>query len=151
VDNKAPKPNDRPWLSPSLTVANIENSLKYYNDTFGFSIGESFSDESGEMVFGNLLYKDQIIMMLVKENAFGANVATPAHSNHDPAIGLYVFCDDVDELYSKASKSNANIIAKPQDMFWGDRTMSIKDIDGHQWNFATRLKNFEFKPETATV
>lgn len=151
MDNKAAKPNEYPWLIPSLTVTDVKASQDFYTDAFGFSKGEVFDDESGVAVFGEMLYKNQRIIMLVKENGFGCNVPTPAHSNSDPATSLYVYCDDVDDFYEQAKKAKANIVNEPEDMFWGDRIVAIKDPDGHCWSFATRISNFEFNPEAATV
>ena len=56
-------------------------------------------------------------------------------------VGLYVYCDDVDALFARATAAGAQAKVPPQDTFWGDRMCQLVDPDGHTWNFATHVGN----------
>lgn len=88
--------------------------------------------------------------MLSREGAFDTIPGqAPANSGVSPAVGLYVYCDDVDALVGQAQRANANIVTQPENKCWGDRVGVLEDPDGHRWSFATRIA--EFKPAEATV
>ena len=37
----------------------------------------------------------------------------------------------------------AKAVFPPQNMFWGDRICKLTDPDGHVWNFATNVEDFD--------
>jgi uncharacterized glyoxalase superfamily protein PhnB len=56
---------------------------------------------------------------------------------------LYVYCDDVDKFFARATAAGAKVVAPPTDMFWGDRMCRISDPDGYEWSFATNVADFD--------
>jgi len=60
-------------------------------------------------------------------------------------VGLYVYVNDVDAMYSKAVAAGAKSIKPVEDQFYGDRTGTIEDPYGHRWFLATHKE--ELTPE----
>ena len=67
----------------------------------------------------------------------------PAMSQVLSPICLYVYCDDVDAVYARATAAGAKTIKPLQDQFYGDRTCVLEDPDGYWWNFATNVADFD--------
>ncbi len=51
--------------------------------------------------------------------------------------GLFVYVDDCDKLFDRATKAGCETIFPMADMFWGDRMGKLKDPYGHCWAIAT--------------
>ena len=43
---------------------------------------------------------------------------------------------EVDEVIRMAEKAGANIVKKPQEVFWGGYSGYFQDLDGHYWEVA---------------
>lgn len=67
----------------------------------------------------------------------------PVISKVQSPVVLYAYCDDVDSLFAQAIAANADVVAEPGDMFWGDRVVQLRDPDGHAWSFATNVGEFD--------
>lgn len=128
-----------PTLIPYLTVASAKNSIRFYEQAFGFEwLNTKEVDPTGNLDHAEMKYKD-LLIMFASEGAFGSMTKTPAHLNVEPAITLYIYCDDVDAMYQKALSQGAKSQMEPNDAFWGDRVCKVSDPDGHEWMFARKL------------
>jgi len=56
-------------------------------------------------------------------------------------VGLYVYVNDVDAMYSQAVAAGAKIVNPVEDQFYGDRTGTIEDPYGHRWFLATHKED----------
>jgi PhnB protein len=140
---RPPKPADMFWMTPILVVRDVDKTIDFYTRAFGFEASETMPDSSGKTVHGGMKYKGAVVVMLGREGAFGCKTASPAASKTDCPVNLYVYCDDVDAFCNRAKKEGAEIKSEPTDMFWGDRTVQIKDLDGYNWTFATNVADFD--------
>jgi uncharacterized glyoxalase superfamily protein PhnB len=59
------------------------------------------------------------------------------------AVSQSIVCyvDDVDAHHADAKQAGAQCTSEPMDMFWGDRMYSVVDCEGHQWSFATHVRD----------
>jgi len=48
--------------------------------------------------------------------------------------------EDVDAHCARARASGAEIIAEPQDQFYGDRTYRCRDLEGHIWTVSQPVR-----------
>jgi uncharacterized glyoxalase superfamily protein PhnB len=58
---------------------------------------------------------------------------------------LYVYVPDVDRVYQQALKAGGSNVMEPTDMFYGDRSGSVKDPSGNSWFIATHKEDVEPK------
>ena len=56
-------------------------------------------------------------------------------------VGLYVYVDDVDRMYSQSVAAGAKSINPIEDQFYGDRIGTIEDPYGHRWFIATHKED----------
>lgn len=134
----AVKPENFPWLSPYLIVEDIKRSADFYTNAFKFEIKDTSPPINDESQHAEFSYKDQVIM-LGKQGAFGGSSKTPKNAGIEPGFNLYLYVENVDDFFKHAVASGATPIMEPNDVFWGDRMCSVKDLDGHHWAFATHI------------
>jgi len=67
----------------------------------------------------------------------GPDYRAPRDGN--PYAQLYIYVDDVDAHFARASDAGARITEQPTDVFYGDRRYMAQDPEGHVWCFATQL------------
>lgn len=140
------KPADFATLSPYITVRNVTNAVEFYKKAFGFTMRVEPEDNTEEMLHVELKFGDATLM-LGQEGAFGNDCQAPISSKVSSPISLYVYCEDVDALCAQAQKAGAEVIMPCSTMFWGDRMCRLKDIDGHEWCFATNVADHMPMPE----
>lgn len=137
---KNAKPANMPWVSCHLTVSDIEKSLQFYKSAFGFKIDEKeqHKDEKGNLMHAQVMYKDAVIM-IGKEGShtLDPKIKTPKNNKIESPVSIYLYCEDVDKLFAQAKQAKATVVLEPQEMFWGDRMCSLKDLDGYKFSFAT--------------
>lgn len=136
------KPDDMPQLMPYLVVTDPEAAMSFYEKTFGFQRAGEPLVQNDQIIHCEMTFMDTRIMIGL-EGCWGNSARCPASSGVDQGIGLYVYCPDVDSHHADAAASGAEITMEPDDMFWGDRMYSAKDMDGYRWSFATKVGEFD--------
>jgi uncharacterized glyoxalase superfamily protein PhnB len=135
TNGRSAKAVNMPWLSPCLTVLDAAKTLEFYQKAFGFQKRDVYPGPDGKIMHADLTWHDAVIMIgpECEQNQSKAPVTTGVRS----AVGLYLYCDDVDAQYARATAAGAKAHMPPTDMFWGDRICCVIDLDGHIWSFAT--------------
>jgi len=132
-----------PWLTPYITVGDPESALGFYARAFGFEPKpQPLRNSSGKVIRAEMSYHDAYLM-LGAEGAMGSTTRAPKSSGVDCPIGPYLYCEDVDALFEQAVAAGAEVVMPPQEMFWGDRSCSLRDPDGYVWSFATNVADFD--------
>lgn len=54
---------------------------------------------------------------------------------------MQCYVDDVDAHFDHAKAAGAEILTEPADQFYGDRMYRAKDVEGHEWFFATHVRD----------
>ncbi len=139
--NRAAKPDNMPWLTPCLTVKDVDAAVAFYEKAFGFEKRFSMPGPDGRTLHAEVAWHDTVIM-LGPECAERA-CKSPASTGVRPSNSLYLYCDDVDATFKRATAAGATVESPPVDMFWGDRTCSLIDPDGYFWGFATNVADFD--------
>ncbi len=104
----------------------------------------------GKIAHVEMTWNDGVIMFGA-ECASGGTCRAPVTTGTESPVSLYVYCDDVDALFSRATESGAKVAFPPNDQFWGDRICRLIDPDGYPWCFATHLAKVEPAEELVQV
>ena len=56
-------------------------------------------------------------------------------------VTIHRYVEDCDAAIEKAVQAGATVLMPAMDAFWGDRYGSVTDPFGHNWSFATHLKD----------
>ena len=116
---------------PSLTVSNIERSIRFYEDALGFVVTFAIPGPDGAPVHAGLENGTASLMvgLPMTESPRSADTSPPGRG-----VNLYVgvaATDDIDALFERAKRSGASVVQEPTDEFWGDHDWSIADPDGY--------------------
>jgi PhnB protein len=141
MSNRPAKPNNMPWLTPCLTVKDADAAATFYEKAFGFEKRSSMPGPDGRTMHAEVTWRDGLVML--GPECPERSCKSPATTGVRPSNSLYVYCDDVDALFKRATAAGAVVESAPQDMFWGDRTCTLIDPDGYVWSFATNVADFD--------
>ncbi len=138
-----PKMTGMAWLTPAITVRDVDKEITFCERAFGLEKGIVLPDKTGKTVHGELKYEGSTVVMFGREGEMGNPSKSPASSNTECPVSLYIYCQNVDELFQRAKTGGATIISEPNDAFWGDRIAEFKDPEGYRWTFATNIADFD--------
>lgn len=130
-----PRPPHTPWLTPYLTVRDAPASIDFYQRALGFALKDTMEGDDGPQHV-EMTYRGELVLMFAPEGAFGGEARSPSAAGVRAPQTFYLYVDDVDAAFARATDAGARAIAVPEDQFWGDRYAAIEDPDGYRWGFA---------------
>jgi uncharacterized glyoxalase superfamily protein PhnB len=142
MSKRPARPAGSPWLSPYLCVKDADKAIDFYTRAFGFEKRMAMPMPDGKTGHVEMVWRDALIMF-GPESGSGGQCRAPVTTGTPSPVSLYVYCDDVDALFARATKAGAKSDMPPATMFWGDRICKLTDPDGHVWNFATNVADFD--------
>ena len=107
-------------VTPRIVAQGTEQLIAFIKHVFG-ATGEVRHDRPSEIRIGD--------SMILISDAGERNVMTAF---------LYVYVDDVDAAYERATGTGARVIEAPLDTPYGDRRCMIEDAWGNTWQIAAR-------------
>jgi uncharacterized glyoxalase superfamily protein PhnB len=134
------KPANASWVSPYLTVRDSDAAIAFYQKAFGFEKRFAMTGPDGRTGHVEMVWHGAVIMF--GPEGTGPCKAPVSTGTRSP-VALYLYCDDVDALHQRAIAAGAKSERAPQDMFYGDRTCTVIDPEGHVWYFATNKADFD--------
>ncbi|HET7856766.1 MAG TPA: VOC family protein, partial [Gaiellaceae bacterium] len=79
--------------------------------------------------------------LLMLSDPFPQASTKPPKELGGTTASIFVYVENVDELYKQAVDAGATSTMEPDDMFWGDRFASVQDPFGHSWTIATHVED----------
>ena len=134
-----PRPANSPWIAPCLIVRDPAAALDFYERAFGFARGFRMQDAQGRLLYCEMHYQGQRALMFLPEGTD----KSPQTLGVPVSQRLYVYCDDVEDVFRRATASGATVESALEDVFWGDRICALVDPDGYRWTFATKVGQFD--------
>jgi PhnB protein len=140
-------PKGYPRLMPYLLYADSNAAIDFLTRAFGFREKYRMTGDDGRVNHAELELDDAVVML-----------GTPGSDYKNPkALGsstcsIYSYIDDVDAHFERAREAGAAILREPEDQFYGDRSYGAADPEGHEWYFATHVRDVdpsEFASATA--
>ena len=129
-------PEDTPRITPYLFYEDVGRALDWLTEAFGFRERMRMPGPDGSVVHAELELAEGVVMM----GNPGPDYQNPKRLGHATQL-VNVFVDDVDRHFAHAKRAGATILAEPEDQFYGDRRYAAEDLEGHQWNFAQRVRD----------
>jgi len=119
---------------PYLVVNHAEQVIDFIKQTFQAQELMRMTRPDGSVGHTELRIRDSVIML------GGAGAEWKAM----PSM-LYLYLENVDEVYQRALAAGGVSLKEPSDQFYGDRTAAVTDMSGNQWWMATHTE--EVSPE----
>ncbi len=129
-------PGGATQIAPYLLYEDAGRAVEWLRDAFGFEERTRLTDHTGQVVHAEMVLGDGMFML----GAPGDGYQSPASSGHRHSQ-VYVYVDDVDAHFERARAHGAEIVNGPADQFYGDRRYGARDPEGHEWSFATHVRD----------
>lgn len=128
---------------PHIMVDDAAAAIDFYRRAFGAREDFRIDAPGGGILHAEITIGRSALMLgdASVEEAEAGSFAAPASLGGGTSVTLHVFVPDVDGLAKRAEAAGAEILQPPTDMFHGDRTVVLKDPQGHLWVFLTHLED----------
>src|SRR6185436_21078144 len=122
----------RPTVQPVLMYQDSKAAFDWLVKAFGFTSRERVTDEDGQVVHGELVIGDGVVMVTLA--GARSRQASPKQLGGKATGFTYVFVHDVEQHFARAKKAGAKIVAE-LDVSWGQTRYRCLDLEGHEWCF----------------
>jgi uncharacterized glyoxalase superfamily protein PhnB len=121
-------------LTPHLWFdGNCAQAVEFYQKAFGAELAAPVADGPGGKVMHALMKLGNSHLMMA--DAWPGQWETAPKGS--ATAGFFIYVEDCDKLFERATKAGCEVIFPMADMFWGDRMGKVKDPYGHCWGIAT--------------
>jgi uncharacterized glyoxalase superfamily protein PhnB len=136
-------PENMSRITPNVYYDDVGAALDWLSKSFGFETRMAMPGQDGGIMHAEMQIADGVFML--SPTAGNELWKSPQSLSGSVTTNLYVYVDDVDAHCAVARAAGAEIVSDLEDMFWGDRTYVVKDLEGHRWTFAEHTR--EVSPE----
>jgi PhnB protein len=138
VSTVSPIPATYPRVSPHLSVTDAANAIEFYTRILGATERMRMPAPDGRIAHAEITIGDSVIM--VGDEQQGGVDPSPTTLGGSP-VALFLYVEDVDDVFRRASEGGATVVKEPEDQFYGDRVAMFDDPFGHRWNIATHIED----------
>jgi PhnB protein len=110
--------------------------MHFYADAFGAHRLFTLAHPDGRVVHAEMAIGGSVFMLGDADAPFTAPTPDTATT-----VGLHVYVDNVHRLVGRAAHAGAEVLQPLTDIFYGARTMIVRDPFGHMWVFLTHLED----------
>jgi PhnB protein len=121
-------------VTSQLTLDGAAQAIEFYKKAFGAQELSRAMDPTGKKVWhASLRIGDSTIFVNDAMPEMGGPGAQPSR--------LWLYVEDVDGAYKRATQAGAKALMPPTDMFWGDRYGNVTDAWGNEWGIAQHVRD----------
>jgi len=118
------------YISPTLAVRNMKQTIQFYRDSLGFKMGMVFPDADNPEYAD--LSKDGMVVMLIPAK----NVGIGSKQRLGIGVNLYLQIDgDIDEYRNELKNKGIKVVVDIKDEPFGIRDFTVEDINGYKLTF----------------
>jgi len=135
----SPIPRGYRTATPCLTVIDIDSAVAFYQAAFG---AELLSRHAGadEAVAVHASIKIGNSIIALNREALELGILSPA-SLGASVCQVHLYVDNVDTSWERALEAGALVHSEIFDAYWGDRSGTLVDGNGHLWSIASKIEN----------
>ncbi|MGC2424347.1 MAG: VOC family protein [Nitrospirota bacterium] len=130
-------------VTPTLTFKDARKAIDFYKKALGAIERYAMPGPDGKGVMHAEIQIGDSIFMVMDENPQMKNKS--AETLGGSPVSFYIYLENVDEAYKKATTAGAISTMPVDDMFWGDRVGTVYDQFGYSWSLATHVKDLSPK------
>jgi PhnB protein len=133
-----PIPEGYHSLTVYLGVQKAAQAIEFYKKAFGAI--EDFRLDAPDGRVGHAALRIGSSMLMLSEPCEQGALGSPDIAGKPP-FGLHLYVEDADATFRRALDAGAQQLTPVTDMFYGDRTGTLKDPYGHCWFIATHKED----------
>lgn len=127
------KTSDTQTVIPTLTLEGAAKAIDLYKKAFNAKEEYRMDGPGGKIMHACITIGNS--KMFITDASPETGCGAPSQS------GFYCYVDDVDAMHAQAKKAGMTEYCPVDDMFWGDRTGSVKDPFGITWSLAKHVRD----------
>jgi uncharacterized glyoxalase superfamily protein PhnB len=128
-----PIPEGLHAITPALAMDGCAEAMELYKKAFNAVETSRAPDPTGKKVWH--------ASMRIANSTIFLNDADPAMGATANTTRLWLYCDDVDFAFKRATDAGLKVKMPLADMFWGDRMGTLVDKWGNEWSLAQHIKD----------
>jgi uncharacterized glyoxalase superfamily protein PhnB len=131
-------PFGRPALISALYYKDPFAALDWLEKAFGFERAMVITDNDGKLAHSEMKFAGGQIMIGTEWTDY---VASPASTGGRNTQSIHVhLADGIEAHCQRAKAAGAVIVRELENQFYGDRTYSARDPEGHVWSFGQTMQ-----------
>jgi uncharacterized glyoxalase superfamily protein PhnB len=127
---------------PYLRVAKAAAAIEFYVRVFGAKEKFRLVEPSGRVGHAELELGPFTVMLSDEFPEYGIRGPGAASGT---TVSIHLHVDDADAMIQRAVEAGAELLRAPQDAFYGERSGSVRDPFGHEWQIGHSIE--EVTPE----
>lgn len=118
------------YISPTLSVRNMKETIEFYTNSLGFKLGMCFPDANNPEYAD--LSKDGMVLMVIPAK----NLGIGDEEKLGIGVNLYMQIDgDIDEYYRELRSRGVDISVDIKNEPYGIRDFTVEDVNGYNLTF----------------
>jgi len=138
VSSVKPIPDHYRRVSPHLSIAGAAAAIDFYTSVLGATERMRMAMPDGTVSHAEIDIGGSVVM--IGDEVPGGLDPSPKTLGGSP-VALFVYVEDVDDVFRRAVEAGAKVVQPPEDHFYGDRVAMFDDPFGHRWNIATHVED----------
>ncbi|MCC7267989.1 MAG: VOC family protein [Caulobacteraceae bacterium] len=127
-----------PGFASAVCYRDPAAALKWLEGAFGFEPFMVITTPNGQLAHSEMRYRTGRVMV---GSEWSDDHKSPASIGGKNTQTVHTQLDeDLDAHCERARAAGAEILAEPEDQFYGDRTYRARDPEGHIWTFSRTVK-----------
>jgi PhnB protein len=133
---------------PHLVVSNGPEALEFYKQALGAEELARMPAPDGRIMHAEFRVGGHLVYLCDDfPEMCGGKSRSPTALGGSP-VNIHRYVEDCDAEVTRAVAAGAAMTMPPTDMFWGDRYAMVTDPYGHNWSFATHIKDMTLEEIT---
>ncbi len=134
-----PVPKGYHTVTANLVVRDCSGAIDFYKKVFGAKELSRMPTPDGRAIWhAELRIGDSIVF--VNDAMPGMESMVPTPERPSPT-SLWIYAKDADEIFDRAVKAGCSVVMPLMDMFWGDRSGTVRDPYGYVWGISKHVKD----------
>ena len=129
-------PDGYSTVTPSITFKDGGKAIEFYKRALGARERGIVRGPDGKIMHAEIQIGTSIVML--NDEVMGSR---SAETQGGSPVSFYIYVDNVDAAFQKATSEGGKSTMPVMDMFWGDRMGHFTDPFGYGWTLATHVKD----------
>ena len=122
---------------PYLRLKGADRAIQFYTQAFGAKEKYRLTEPSGRI--GHVEMELGSITLMLSEEFPEFGIRGP-ESIGGTSFTMHLHVDDADAAIKRAIDAGATLIREPQNHFYGERSGTVRDPFGHEWNIGHEIE-----------
>lgn len=138
-----PVPGGYHSITPYLIINGAAEAITFYKHAFSAMELFRMDTPDGKVGHAEIQIGDSRLMMA--DDCGEESLFRNPQSSGSSAVGLHLYVNDVDAVFTQAVAAGAKVIKPVEDQFYGDRSGALQDPFGHIWFVATHKEDLSLE------